>query len=89
MKEALARQPVGLAHHQHRQLRLAARPVARAHLPEIAAQREHPARRDPDAEMRQHLGVGQAAPRPRRLEQQRLEPIDVDQTAHEAASPPA
>jgi hypothetical protein len=36
--------------------------------------------------MRQHLGISQRAPRPRRLDQQRLEPLDVDQTGYSAAS---
>jgi hypothetical protein len=36
--------------------------------------------------MRQHLGIGQRAPLARRLDQQRLEPLEVDQTGYSAAS---
>jgi hypothetical protein len=36
--------------------------------------------------MRQYLGVGQRAPRARRLDQQRVQRLDVDQTGYSAAS---
>jgi hypothetical protein len=36
--------------------------------------------------VRQHLGVGQAAARAGRRDQQCLEPVDVDQAAYSAAA---